>query len=136
MRRLTQYLPHTITQMYKPEHKAIDLRNYENYLVFTPENIIIIYNSIQDGLDKYGNHYIVAKGQESNYYLYFVHTLPAVTIHNNVKITMNEIIGRTDTSTGNARGAHLHFAVRNLEWQPINPLEYLHLFNIEYTVKQ
>lgn len=131
---LTQYKPLTITQLYSDTHKAIDIRNYNGMYIYAPETIKIIRNSVQNGVDKYGNHYIVAVGLDTGHFLRFIHNEPFVL--NDDSIPKGFIIGKTIIG-GNALQAHLHFVTSKKEYDEFfNPEEYLQQLTIRYTYKK
>ena len=127
--------PQLVTQGFKPGiHSGVDLRcvsdtTGENLPVVTPENCEIL----RQGMDGFGNHFLVVKPLETSDYkeLKFIHIAKT-------DFEIGQVIDKMDFISfciigGNSAALHLHFET----WQDeaVNPLEYFDLLGIEYKIK-
>jgi len=115
------------------KHKGIDLRSVNMVTGICHDIVAPEYCKVlRQGIDGYGNYFLVTRGIESDYELKFIHIEKThfeigEMIRNGHYISISRI-------GGNSRAHHLHFET----WEhrkPLNPVDYLNKMNINYKYK-
>ena len=131
MSRVLENGQNQITQKYKVlSHKAVDLVKNKNMtcniIAHTSGKVVWVQkgqknNKGSTGNASYGN--CVKIKHNNGYYTLYAH-LKNVSVKLNQEVKTGQVIGYMG-NTGNSRGAHLHFEIRNTKDNRINPTPYL-----------
>ena len=124
-----------VTQKFKPGHRGVDLRCVDDK---THKNLDVCATEkselIRQGVDGYGNHYMVLKPLENSGLtdIKYIH-LEATAYKIGTVFEAGEAFAKCSLG-GNSPSLHLHFET----WfnnKPLDPLVYLGRMNIEYKIK-
>lgn len=127
-----------ITQRYNGEkHRGLDLRCVNTFglvqPVVAPEDAVIIRNSIENGVDGFGNHYVVYR-VDSGHVMKSIHVKPEKGIKNGVSVIKWQLLG-WPVIGGNSKSLHEHWELWSEdEREYYDPTRYLiaNHFDFEY----
>lgn len=130
MSRLLKGYEVQITQPYSENHKGVDMVGYKSktcYILAHSDGEVV---GIRTNCDKnyktggsYGNY--VKLRHKDHYYTMYAHLkYKSIRVQLGDKVEKGEILGYMG-NTGHSFGAHLHWEVRNIEDERIDPTEYI-----------
>ena len=128
-----------ITQRYKGDlHRGVDLRCVDGLYKLQPciaaRDAVVIRNSIDNGKDGYGNHYIVYR-LDTGQILKSIHVQPEKGIKNGVSVIKNQVLG-WQVIGGNSNSLHEHFEVWSEDGkESYDPILYFIQNHIDYQFK-
>lgn len=131
MSRVLKEKENYITQKYKPNiHEAIDLVGYNNsldYIIAHSDGIVVGIQKNYKTNDAIGRSYgnFVKIKHNNGYYTLYAHLrYKSVCVDLGDKVKKGTVIGYMG-NTGHSHGSHLHFEVRNVLDQKINPTNFI-----------
>ena len=120
-----------ITQYYSSNHTALDLvgQNYTiddvvNYDHGVVEQVVknINYNTYGTNNKIYGNYILI---KHNNYYTLYAHLeYNTIKVNKGDRVVKGQNLGRMG-NTGYSNGVHLHFEIRDINENKIDPINYL-----------
>lgn len=124
-----------VTQKFKPGiHEGVDIRTYD----FERDKLLPIVlceeaEFLRQGVDGYGNDFIVFKGLESGLILRYVHIDITEDFKKDTVYDCGSKIGYSKIG-GNSKQHHLHFSVSRLDDMKtfVDPLPVFVIHNVEY----